>query len=154
MFSNGVRRRRCSTGRFTALAFAGRPREAGIRTSTNGRGRRWGNVFIGRLRRSLQGEAVRPREATYRPDEPMDFRNTGKPRASLGWRPPAEVYLGGYVRGRGRGATASSGSPVERETGGPNDNARSTPQTPSNERPGRSRFEFAALHARQPPLDS
>ncbi len=85
---------------FTSLAFTGCLREAGIRSSMDGRGRCMDNIFIERLWRSLKYEAVYLHEiadgfaARRVIGAWTGFYNTIRPHSALGGRTPAEAHRG------------------------------------------------------------
>ena len=85
---------------FTGFAFTGCLREAGIRISMDGRGRCMDNIFIERLWRSLNYEAVYLHEiadgftARRVIADWIGFYNTQRPHSALGGRTPAEAYRG------------------------------------------------------------
>jgi putative transposase len=83
---------------FTAGAFTGRLKEAGVAIGMDGRGRALDNVFVERLWRSLMYEEVYLK--SYRSVREMEsglggwfaFYNHERPHQSLAYRTPAEVY--------------------------------------------------------------
>jgi len=82
--------------------------ERNIHISMDGRGRAMDNVFTERLWRSLKYEEVyindyeTVRDAKERISRYMSFYNWERPRQSLGYRTPAEVYFGDKEGGRSR----------------------------------------------------
>ena len=85
---------------FTGFAFTGRLQAAGIRISMDGRGRCLDNIFIERLWRSLEYEAIYLHEiadgfSARRPiRDRVRFYNAGRPHSALDGRTPAETYRG------------------------------------------------------------
>jgi putative transposase len=83
---------------FTAKAFTGRLKEAGVAISMDGRGRALDNVFVERLWRSLKYEEVYLK--SYQSVREMEaglegwfaFYNHERLHQSLAYRTPAEVY--------------------------------------------------------------
>ena len=82
------------------MVFTGRLQAAGIRISMDGWGRRMDNIFIERLWRSLQHEALYLHEivngfsARRVIGEWIDFCSTKRPHMALGGQTPAEAYRG------------------------------------------------------------
>ncbi len=74
--------------------------DAGSRISMDHRGRAFDNIFIERLWRSVKYENVylkdyqRPRDARVGLKEYLHYYNEERPHQSLGYRTPADVYLG------------------------------------------------------------
>jgi putative transposase len=85
---------------FTAEAFTGILRQAGIKISMDGRGRCIDNVFVERLWRSLKYEEVYlhayedPLEARTGIGRYLDFYNHHRPHQALGYQTPASFYRG------------------------------------------------------------
>jgi putative transposase len=85
---------------FTSLQYIDLVSGAGVQISMDGKGRAWDNIFIERFWRSLKYEEVYlkdysiPREARLGIEEYMRFYNHHRPHQALGYRTPAEVYLG------------------------------------------------------------
>jgi putative transposase len=83
---------------FTAQAFTGRLPSAGVKVSMGGKGRCLGNVFVGRLWRSVKQEDVYLRgyetvsQLRAGLGRYFGFYNTQRRHQSLGYRTPAEVY--------------------------------------------------------------
>jgi putative transposase len=86
---------------FTSEAFVGTLRKAGVRISMDGRGRCLDNVFVERLWRSVKYEDIYMRCYTGASElyrgliRYFHYYNHERPHQSLGYRPPAEVYLPG-----------------------------------------------------------
>ena len=86
---------------FTSEAFAGRVLAGDIRFSMDGRGRFLDNIFIERLWKSLEYEAVYLHELRDGLDAEriigtwVDFYNEVRPHSSLGGRTPGEAYRDG-----------------------------------------------------------
>jgi putative transposase len=85
---------------FTSEEFTGVLNDHSIRISMDGRGRAFDNIFIERLWRTVKYEEVYlkdyegVRDAREHLRRYFDFYNTGRPHQTLGYRTPAEVYLG------------------------------------------------------------
>ena len=85
---------------FTAEAFTGILRQAGIKISMDGRGRCIDNVFVERLWRSLKYEEVYlhayqdPVEARAGIGRYLDFYTNQRPHQALGYQTPAAFYRG------------------------------------------------------------
>ncbi len=85
---------------FTSPKYLGLFLDAGSRISMNHRGRAFDNIFIERLWRSVKYENVylkdyqRPRDARVGLNEYFHYYNDERPHQSLGYRTPADVYLG------------------------------------------------------------
>ena len=85
---------------FTSFAFTGLLEEAGVAISMDGRGRYLDNIFIERLWRSLEYEAVYLHEladgfeAERVIDDWIGFYNSERPHSALGGQTPAEAYRG------------------------------------------------------------
>jgi len=83
---------------FTNFDFTGVLKDAEITISMDGRGRCMDNIFIERLWRSLQYEAIYLHELTdgFKAErvigEWIDFCNTERPHSALGDQTPAEAY--------------------------------------------------------------
>ena len=86
---------------FTSVAFTARRQEAGTRISMDGTGRFMDNLFIERLGRSLQYEALSLHEiadgftARRVIGEWISFYNTIRPHSALAGSTPAEAYRHG-----------------------------------------------------------
>jgi len=84
---------------FTSLDFIRVLEDAGVQISMDGRGRALDNVFVERLWRSVKYEEVylrdyrTPREARLGLGSYFEFYNSERLHQSLGYRPPAAVYL-------------------------------------------------------------
>jgi putative transposase len=95
---------------FTSAAFTGVLASAGIRISTDGRGRWMDNVFIERLWRSLKHEDVYLKgyadglEAKAGIAEWIRFYNTGRPHQALHNRTPMTVWRDGMTGALGERA--------------------------------------------------
>lgn len=85
---------------FTSEKFTGRLEKRGIAISMDGRRRYLDNIFMERLWRSLKYEEVYLRdyrlvaEAQASIGRYFQFYNYDRPHQSLGYRTPAELYLG------------------------------------------------------------
>lgn len=85
---------------FTSVAFTDILREVGVAISMDGRGRAFDNIFVERLWRSVKYEEVYLKdyggvdEARRGLCDYFTFYNTGRLHQSLGYKTPAEVYLG------------------------------------------------------------
>lgn len=85
---------------FTSMAYTQVVRAAGVRISMDGRGRVFDNIFTERLWRTLKYEEVylkeyrAPREARASIAEYFEFYNHRRPHQALGYKTPAELYLG------------------------------------------------------------
>ena len=127
--------------RFTSFALTERLQEAGIRISTDGRGRCMDNIFIKRLWRLLECEAVHRHEiadgfAAWRLcRNRTGFHNDERPHPALGGRMPAGAYRntdGSHAPAATRpahistGARAPTGRSTQADTGGLSIN-RNTP---------------------------
>lgn len=86
---------------FTSEDYLGVLKQHPIRISMDGRGRAMDNIFTERLWRTVKYEEVylkdyqSPREARQSLTEYFDFYNQGRLHQSLGYKTPAEIYLGG-----------------------------------------------------------
>lgn len=85
---------------FTSRGFVGRLEENGIKVSMDGKGRALDNVFVERLWRSVKWENIYPRgyetlkEVRQGLRDYFKYYNEKRPHQGLGYRTPAEVYLG------------------------------------------------------------
>jgi putative transposase len=85
---------------FTSEKFIGELETHGITISMDGRGRCFDNIFIERLWRSLKYEEIYLRDYELVPEARagignwFQFYNQQRPHQSLGYRTPAELYLG------------------------------------------------------------
>jgi len=85
---------------FTSTQFVGRLEKEGIKVSMDGKGRALDNVFVERLWRSLKYEEIYPKgyenlkELKKGLEKYFEFYNGNRPHQGLGYRTPAEVYLG------------------------------------------------------------
>ncbi len=85
---------------FTSDEFTGVLNDRSIRISMDGRGRAFDNIFTERFWRTVKYEEVYlrdydgVRDAREHLRRYFDFYNTGRPHQTLGYRTPAEVYLG------------------------------------------------------------
>ncbi len=85
---------------FTSPAYIELLQAAEVRISMDGKGRATDNIFTERLWRSLKYEEVylkeyqTPREAREGIASYLNFYNTTRVHQALGYRTPAEVYLG------------------------------------------------------------
>ena len=85
---------------FTSEKFTGELETRGITISMDGRGRCFDNIFIERLWRSLKYEEIYLRDYELVPEARtgignwFQFYNQQRPHQSLGYRTPAELYLG------------------------------------------------------------
>ncbi len=85
---------------FTSEKFTGELDKRGITISMDGRGRCFDNIFIERLWRSLKYEEIYLRDYALVPEARAGighwfrFYNQQRPHQSLGYRTPAELYLG------------------------------------------------------------
>jgi putative transposase len=85
---------------FTSEKFSGELETRGIAISMDGRGRCFDNIFIERLWRSLKYEEIYLRDYALAPEARAGignwfrFYNHKRPHQSLGYRTPAELYLG------------------------------------------------------------
>ena len=85
---------------FTSEKFTGELETRGIPISMDGRGRCFDNIFIERLWRSLKYEEIYLRDYALVPEARAGignwfrFYNHERPHQSLGYRTPAELYLG------------------------------------------------------------
>ncbi len=84
---------------FTADAFTGRLKDAGVKISMDGRGRFVDNIFVERLWRSVKYEDIYLHEYETGADltagltSYFDLYNHERPHQSLAYRRPAEVYF-------------------------------------------------------------
>ena len=85
---------------FTSHDFTKRLLDEGIQISMDGRGRVFDNIFVERLWRTVKYEDIYLKDYT---DVPMllkglgcyfDFYNRQRPHQSLGYKTPANIYLG------------------------------------------------------------
>ncbi len=85
---------------FTSEKFIGELETQGITISMDGRGRCFDNIFMERLWRSLKYEEIYLRDYQLVPEARAGignwfrFYNQQRPHQSLGYRTPAELYLG------------------------------------------------------------
>lgn len=85
---------------FTSRAFTGRLEEAGVAISMDGRGRVFDNIFVEGLWRSVKYEDIYIKEYRRVPelevglDHYFWFYNQERPHQALGYKTPAQVYLG------------------------------------------------------------
>jgi putative transposase len=85
---------------FTSEKFIGELETQGITISMDGRGRCFDNIFMERLWRSLKYEEIYLRDYELVPEARAGignwfrFYNQQRPHQSLGYRTPAELYLG------------------------------------------------------------
>ena len=85
---------------FTSEKFIGELETHSITISMDGRGRCFDNIFIERLWRSLKYEEIYLRDYELVPEARLgignwfQFYNQQRPHQSLGYRTPAELYLG------------------------------------------------------------
>lgn len=85
---------------FTSDEFTGVLRDHGVRISMDGRGRAYDNIFVERLWRTVKYEEVYlkeydgVRDAKAQLKRYFDFYNNERSHQSLGYKTPAEVYLG------------------------------------------------------------
>jgi transposase InsO family protein len=97
---------------FTAEAFTGLLEGHGVGISMDGRGRCFDNMFVERLWRTVKYEEVYLRDYAEAAEAPEGLRryfrfyNAERPHQSLGYRTPAEVYLGGGGGGSQEGGAA------------------------------------------------
>lgn len=93
---------------FTAGAWVERVEAAGVRVSTDGRGRCLDNVFVERLWRTVKYEDVFLRGYESVPELERGLRayfafyNEARLHQSLGYKTPAEVYRAGRSKGPAR----------------------------------------------------
>ena len=100
---------------FTALAFTSRLESSGVRISMDGRGRALDNVFVERLWRTVKYEEVYLKdygdgwEVETSLSSYFRFYCQERMHQSLGYRTPAEVYLGdGAQDARGEGPKSTA----------------------------------------------
>ena len=100
---------------FTSEAFTALLDQQGVRISMDGKGRYTDNLFIERLWRSVKYEEVYlkayrdGRDARVGIGEYFRFYNTERPHQALGYRPPAEVFMGNPVESAHEGLIESLG---------------------------------------------
>jgi putative transposase len=84
---------------FTSPLYIEKLLAAGVQISMDGKGRAIDNIFTERLWRTIKYEEVylndytSPREARRSIEQYLTFYNNERPHQSLGYRPPAQVYL-------------------------------------------------------------
>jgi putative transposase len=91
---------------FTSPLYIEKLLAAGVQISMDGKGRAIDNIFTERLWRTIKYEEVylndytSPRDARRSIEQYLTFYNNERPHQSLGYRPPAQVYLQTVVAGR------------------------------------------------------
>ena len=84
---------------FTSPLYVGKLLAAGVQISMDGKGRARDNIFTERLWRTIKyeevylSEYVSPRQARRSIEQYLTFYNYERPHQSLGYLPPARVYL-------------------------------------------------------------
>jgi len=84
---------------FTSPLYVEKLLAAGVQISMDGKGRARDNIFTERLWRTIKyeevylNEYVSPRQARHGIEQYLAFYNHERPHQSLGYQPPAQVYM-------------------------------------------------------------
>ena len=84
---------------FTSSRYVEKLLAAGVQISMDGKGRARDNIFTERLWRTIKyeevylNEYVSPRQARHGIEQYLAFYNHERPHQSLGYQPPAQVYM-------------------------------------------------------------